>query len=146
MPDAAPVEEAVEAALRALHHRDRSAAQLDRRLEASGVEEGDRRRALELLERTGLVDDRRFAESRAASLAARGAGDALIRHDLAQAGVDEGVIADALSALESEHDRAGRIAARRGPSAKTARYLVGKGFAEEVVHSVIARDAEEALG
>jgi SOS response regulatory protein OraA/RecX len=106
----------------------------------------DRRRALETLERTGVVDDRRFAQSRASSLAERGAGDALIRHDLAQAGVDAEVIDHALDAIESEHDRARRIVARRGASAKTARYLVGKGFAEEVVRAAVAQDAEEPLG
>jgi len=146
VPDAAAAEEAVEAALRALRHRDRSTAQIERRLEASGVSEDARRSALETLVRTGLVDDRRFAEARAASLADRGAGDALVRHDLAQAGVEEGVVDDAIRALESERERARKIVARRGVGAKTARYLAGKGFSDDVVHEVVAHDADDALG
>jgi regulatory protein len=146
VPDAASAEDAVEAALRALRHRDRSAAQIDRRLEASGISEDARRSALETLVRTGLVDDRRFAEARAASLAERGAGDALVRHDLAQAGVDEGVVDDTIRGLESERERAQRIVARRGLGAKTARYLAGRGFSDDVVHGVVAQHADDALG
>ena len=42
------------------------------------------------VERAGLVDDARFAASRAALLAARGAGDAMIEDDLARKGVPAG--------------------------------------------------------
>jgi SOS response regulatory protein OraA/RecX len=138
--------DAVETALRALRHRDRSAAQIDDHLGARGISELDRSEVLATLTRTGLIDDRRFANVRAASLADRGAGDALIRHDLRLAGVDDGVIEDALSALEGERERAERIVARRGVAAKTARYLAGKGFPEDVVRAVVARAGEDALG
>jgi len=84
--------------------------------------------------------------TRAAGLADRGAGDALIRHDLALAGIDEDVIEHALAALDAEHARAERIVARRGADAKTARYLAGKGFSQDVVHAVVARAGEDALG
>ena len=146
MTDGATTEEAVEAALRALHHRDRSAGEIDRKLELRGVPEDERRSALETLIRTGLVDDRRFAETRAANLAARGAGDAFIRHDLARAGVAGEVIDGAIGALEGERERAEAIVARRGGGAKTARYLAGKGFSDDVVHAVVARGDDEPLG
>ena len=136
--------EAVETALRALRHRDRSAAQIDGYLEARGVSEHDRSEALATLSRTGLVDDRRFADTRAAGLAGRGAGDAFIRHDLRLAGVDDDVIEHALTALEDERERAERIVARRGVGLKTARYLAGKGFSEDVVHAVVARARDDA--
>ena len=68
---------AVDVALRALRHRDLSVRELEERLRAKGFGELEREEALETLERTGLLDDARFAESRARSLAARGAGDAL---------------------------------------------------------------------
>jgi regulatory protein len=139
-------DQAVDAALRALRHRDRSAAQIERHLEARGIARGAGSEALARLARTGIVDDRRFAERRAAALADRGAGDALIRHDLAGAGVDSELIGDAIGGLESESARVDRIVARRGASAKTARYLAAKGFAADVVHAVIARGADEALG
>jgi len=135
---------AVETALRALRHHDRSAAQIDCHLAARGISEHDRIEALATLSRTGLVDDRRFAEARAAGLAARGAGDAFIRYDLRLAGVDDDVIEHALTALEGERVRAERIVRRRGVGAKTARYLVGKGFSEDIVHAVVARAGDDA--
>jgi regulatory protein len=137
---------AVEAALRLLRHRDRSAAHVDHELTARGFGVGEREEALATLQRTGLVDDTRFAEQRVASLAARGAGDALIRHDLEAAGVARGVVEDALAGLEHEHERARRIVERRGASPKTARYLAGKGFSNDAIHTVIARAGDEPLG
>jgi len=136
----------VETALRSLRHRDRSAAQIEAYLEERGFSEGERREALETLVRTGLVDDRRFATARATALAGRGAGDALVRHDLMKAHLETEVVDAALEALESERDRAERIVARRGADAKTARYLAGKGFSEEVVRGVIAQSPGQALG
>jgi regulatory protein len=135
---------AVEAALRALRHRDLSARELDERLRARGFGESEREDALERVTRTGLLDDGRFAASRARSLAARGAGDAYIRHALYGAGVAEELVEDVLSDLEPELDRAHAIAARRGVSAKTARYLSGKGFSDEAIAGVVAgRDGDE---
>ena len=132
--------------MRLLRHRDRSAWQLDRELAARGVGEGAREEALATLARTGLVDDRRFAERRAETLAARGAGDALIAHDLAKAGVARDVVADAIRALEPEHERARRIVAKRGASAKSARYLAGKGFPDDLVRAAVAHGHDETLG
>ena len=100
--------------------------------------------ALATLARTGLVDDRRFAETRAGRLADRGAGNAFIRHDLLRAGIDADLVEHALSELESERERAERIVARRGLGAKTARYLAGKGFSDEVVHAAVARVDDDA--
>jgi regulatory protein len=110
------------------------------------VVESAREEALATLARTGLIDDRRFAERRAETLAARGAGDALIAHDLASAGVSHELVADAIDALEPEHERARRIVARRGASAKSARYLAGKGFADDVIRAAVARGQDEPLG
>ena len=82
--------DAVDAALRRSATATGVRAQIDEHLEERGFDEDERREALATLARTGLVDDRRFAEPRAAALAGRGAGDALIRHDLRGAGVDDG--------------------------------------------------------
>ena len=131
-------------ALRSLRHRDRSAAQIDDQLAARGVSEVERLEALATLARTGLVDDRRFADTRAEQLADRGAGNAFIRHDLLRAGVDAELVEHALSALDGEHERAERIVARRGSGAKTARYLAGKGFSDDVIHAVVARAGDDA--
>jgi regulatory protein len=145
-PTQGGADDAVEAALRLLRHRDRSVAQVERELASRGLNEDVREEALATLSRTGLVDDARFAEIRARTLAERGAGDALIRHDLATAGVAEALVESVLGALEPESERARRIVGRRGASAKTARYLAGKGFADDVVHAVVARAQDDELG
>jgi SOS response regulatory protein OraA/RecX len=137
----------VDTALRALRHRDLSAHELDERLRGKGFEEAERAEALETLERTGVLDDSRFAEGRARSLAARGAGDAAIRHALGLAGVAREIADDAIEALEPELERARTIAERRGAAdAKTARYLRGKGFSEEAVAGVVAASNANELG
>ena len=138
--------EAVEAALRSLRHRDRSVAQIDGQLASRGISEDDRADALATLARTGLVDDRRFAERRAEQLAERGAGDAFIRHDLQGAGVDSDLVEAALSGVAPEYERAERIVERRGSGSKTARYLAAKGFSHDTVHAVVARAGADPLG
>lgn len=138
--------DALEKAFRALRTRDRSIHELEQRLQASGVSEPDRRQAIETLVRTGLADDGRFAENRAATLAGRGAGDGLIRHELARAGVSPELIDDTLDGLEPEADRARLIVERRGAEPRTARYLAGKGFSEEVIAGAIAGPSSRELG
>lgn len=132
--------DAVETALRALRHRDRSVAELGARLEQRGVGEDARREALETLERIGYVDDERFARTRAEQLAARAAGDVLIRHDLEGRGIDAERVAEALEALEPERERALRIVESRGRTAKTARYLASRGFSHDAVEAAVAAD------
>ena len=137
---------AVDAALRALRHRDLSTRELEERLRAKGFDEAERNDAVATLERTGLLDDVRFAEWRARSLAARGAGDRAVRHALALAGVPGDVVEQALEALEPEHERATAIVSRRGTGPKTTRYLRAKGFSEDVVAGVVAASSGDELG
>jgi SOS response regulatory protein OraA/RecX len=137
------VDAALEAALAALRRRDYSVRQLEERLRARGLPEEAREGAVESLLRTGLLDDRRFAEVRASALAERGAGDALVRHELASAGIDAEIVEDAVSLLEPEPERAARIVARRGPGARTARYLAAKGYADDVARAVAGRSGDE---
>ena len=127
-------------AMRALRFRDRTAAELQARLEQRGVGEAEREEALETLERIGYVDDERFARRRAEQLAERGSGDALIRDDLERRGVAADVVDLALGVLEPERERALRIAASRGRSVKTARYLASRGFGEETLDGFVAAE------
>ena len=127
-------------AIRVLRFRDRTAAELQARLEQRGVGEAEREQALETLERIGYVDDERFARMRAEQLADRGSGDALIRDDLERRGVADDVIELAIEALEAERPRAARIADRRGRSVKTARYLASRGFGEEALDGLVAAE------
>jgi len=129
----------------ALARRERSRVELEARLERAGVREADRRDSLDRAARAGLVDDRRFAQARASTLAERGAGDALILEDLADHGVEEGAARSAVSELEPEVTRAARIVARRGRTAKTLRYLAARGFGEESVEDLVADLKDRAL-
>lgn len=139
-------DEAVETALRALRHRDRSVAEVDARLEARGLPAAERARALETLERVGYVDDARFARARAAALAERCAGDASIRRDLEGRGVAPEHVEAALAELEPEAERAARAVARRGRGARTARWLASRGFGEAAIEAAVASDGRDALG
>ncbi len=128
---------ALEAAGKALSHRDRSAAGLAAQLERRGVRPNERAVAVETMSRLGYLDDDRFAASRATSLAARAYGNEAIRFDLEQQGVGEEQIADAIDNLPSELERAHAIVEAAGATAKTARRLAGKGFAAEAIESAI---------
>lgn len=141
-----PSESAVDTALRVLRHRDRSAAEIRERLEEAGYAPEERDEAMDTLIRTGLVDDARFAALRAQALAERGAGDIRIRYELRRASVPAELMDDALESVEPEALRARSIVARRGPGAKTARFLRGKGFSDEIVAGVVAGDHEDELG
>jgi len=136
---------AVETALRALRARDRSVFELESRLQQRGVGTTEQRETLELLARLGYVDDERFARSRAESLARRNCGDEMIRADLESRGVAAGRIDAALAGLEPERERAERIVASRGSSAKTARFLAARGFSQDAVETVVAPEEAEAV-
>ena len=138
--------EAVDAAARALRHRDLSRVELDRRLERRGIPEVDREAALAALGRAGLVDDGRTAAARADALAGRGYGDLAIRHDLEQRGYAADAVEAALEALPDEVQRAQALVARRGATLATARRLAGRGFAADVIEAVLGRAVAEDAG
>ncbi len=127
--------EALAAAASALRHRDLSRHALDARLARRSVTPLERADALQVLERAGLVDDARFGETRARTLAERGWGDAAIRADLEQQGVPAGLVGPALAALSPEAERARVLVRRRGGSVATARWLARKGFGEDAVEA-----------
>jgi SOS response regulatory protein OraA/RecX len=131
-------ESALAVATRALARRDFSERGLRERLRRAGVDPVETEDALGALLRAGLVNDRRFALSRAGSLAERGKGDAAIRYDLEQQGLATDQIEAALASLDSERERAEPVIARRGLGPATARLLARRGFAEEAVDSAVA--------
>ena len=142
---AEPDRAAVDAALRALATRDLSVHDLDRKLGERGFGDREREAALETLERTGVLDDERVSRNRAETLAARGAGNALIRHDFRRAGVTPELVEAAVRQLEPEAVRARAVVARRGAGPKTVRYLASKGFSDDVVAD-IASDEPSGIG
>jgi regulatory protein len=131
------VSQARELALRALNHRDRSRRELEQRLGRAGIPADERDEALDELAATGLLSDARFAEARARGLAAKNAGDSLIRNDLRRHGIDRDAIEEILESLEGESERAARIFERRGGGDRALRYLTGKGFSRESLEALV---------
>lgn len=129
--------EALDVAARALRYRDLSTVAVQQRLERAGVPSTVRDETLNVLDRAGVVDDGRFATTRAQGLADRGYGDEAIRHDLDRQGVAPELVASALTALPTEIERARDIVDRRGPGPRTARYLASKGFGEDAVEVAV---------
>ena len=132
--------EALGVAGRALRRQDLSKRGIAERLARASVAPAAVEESLAVLARAGLVDDTRFARTRAGTLAERGYGDATIRHDLGRKGVAPEVIQQALESLEAEAERARRLVERRGPGVKTARYLASKGFGEEALEAAAGAD------
>jgi len=139
--------EALQTAGRALRLHDLSAKALDERLARRSVAPAARAEAVEALKRTGILDDGRFAAGRAEALAGRDYGNGAIRADLGRQGVDREHTEAAIAGLERESSRAERIAARRGRTSGTARYLVTRGFevesVEAAVGELVAGDPED---
>jgi SOS response regulatory protein OraA/RecX len=132
--------EALAVAGRSLRAHDLSTRSLEERLRRRNVSPDARRDALGALERAGVVDDRRFASSRALALAGRGYGDAAIAADLERRGIAPEVTADALAALAPEAERAREVVATRGAGAKTARFLTARGFGGDAVEAAFGAD------
>lgn len=129
--------EALAVAGRALRARDLSRGRLAERLEQRAVSPAAAAESLATLERAGLLDDQRVAQTRARALAERGWGDEAIRHRLRSEALQETVVEDAVAALEPERERARPLIARRGTGPRTARYLAGRGFGEEAVEAAL---------
>jgi regulatory protein len=132
--------EALAVAGRALRRQDLSERGIAQRLARASVAPAAAEESLAVLSRAGLVDDARFARSRAGTLAERGYGDLAIRHDLERQGVGREPIQEALESLEAETARARRLVERRGPGPSTARYLASKGFGEGALEAATGAD------
>jgi regulatory protein len=129
---------ALEAAARALAHRDRSAANLTAYLERHGTAPEEASRAVERLQEAGYVDDARFAGSRAQALAGRGYGDEGVRFELERDGVQPEEIDAALASLPPENERALRLVqAAKAPTAAVRR-LAAKGFSRDSIEAALA--------
>jgi SOS response regulatory protein OraA/RecX len=128
--------EALTVATRVLSAADQSTRVLDERLSRRGVAPQVRAEAVSILERSGLLDDRRAAVSRAQALAERGYGDGAIRADLERRGFDSDPADEAVGELVPETERAKAIVRRWGLSLRTARALTAKGFSPETVEVV----------
>jgi regulatory protein len=129
---------ALEAAAKALAHRDRSAANLTAYLERHGAAPEEASRAVAQLQEAGYVDDARYASSRAQALAGRGYGDEGVRFELERDGVHADEIDAAVASLPPERERA--LSLVRAAKARTAaiRRLAAKGFSRDSIEAALA--------
>jgi SOS response regulatory protein OraA/RecX len=129
---------ALEAATKALVHRDRSAASLTAYLEQRGTAPEEAADAVERLRQAGYVDDGRYASARAETLAARGYGDDAVRFELERDGVGAEEVEAALAALPPERERALRLVGAAASSPAALRRLAAKGFSPDSVEAALA--------
>jgi len=129
--------EALSQASRLLARRDLTERGLDDELQRRRVAPAARRATVSRLREAGAVDDARLAHRRAEVLAARGAGNLLIRADLESRGVAPDLVESALAQLPAERNRVQTIVSARGSGPATARYLARKGFDEDAVEAAL---------
>lgn len=131
-------------ATRTLAASGRSRRELEQRLARAGHAGATRAEALATLDRAGLVDDARLAESRAELLARRGYGDAAIRADLGRRLFDRETAAAAVAALEPEPERLRRLLEAQSVTPQLLRRLAGRGFSRDAVDEIASLFAPEA--
>ena len=135
---------ALATATRSLAASDRSQRALEQRLRRAGHSSAARADALASLDRAGVLDDARLAESRAELLARRGYGDAAIRADLRKRLIPAETAADAVAALEPELARARRLLEGESLTPARLRRLGTRGFSRDTVDEVATTFALEA--
>lgn len=113
-----------EAALRLLARREHSRRELETKLAGRGWHQTDIGQAVTELAEAGLQSDARFAESFARQRADRFYGPRRILAELAQRGIDSGLAAEALDALEVDfHELAADFYHRKyGPADRVPDY------------------------
>lgn len=153
-----PLERAQAACLRVLAHHARTEAQIRRRLERDGLS-GQADEAVAWLRRLGYLDDAAWARARARALLAPGClGPRAALHRLVAAGIPAAAAGRAVDevlrgpegevgrgeaelqlcrALAGHRARAPLDALDARARARLARFLLGRGFAEEVVARVM---------
>lgn len=139
-------------ALRYLSAREHSRAELERKLRPYEESSGELARVLDALEAKDFINPARVVESVINSRSRR-MGQARIRQELQAKGISPELAAPALQALKStEYSRALGLWQRRygGPPADAAsrarqqRFLLGRGFAHDLVHRLLSGRPLEA--
>jgi regulatory protein len=142
---------AKESAFRLLGYRDRSRAELGRKLRDRGYPAAVASAVVARLEELGIVDDQRFAASWVRSRAAQGMGARRIARELGQKGVAAETIDAALAPEASEetqlqaavHALRGKVATDPRQRDRLVRRLVTKGFDLRTAIRAVGSSAEE---
>ncbi len=140
--------EAYDRAVRLLGQREHATVELERKLVSKAFAAPIVQRVLEELQAQSLQSDARFVEVFVRSRLARGYGPVRIRQDLAQRGVDEILIEEALTqslefwldvAEQSRQKRFGELPGEGDPTlwGKQARFLARRGFPSDVIYRLL---------
>ena len=147
------MDEPLALALQALSRKERTVAEMGSWLHARGVDSDEVEAVVGHLAETGTLDDRRFAVQYAEDKRhLAGWGEERIRMALAQRGVDEAHISEALAAGdEDETSRAVAALNTRGCALSDALernrafgFLVRRGYSAEVAYEAIRRASPDA--
>ena len=131
-------------ATRLLRAGGRSRGELEQRLSRARHSDSAREEAVGALERAGVLDDARLAESRAELLARRGYGDTAIRADLRRRLIPAESAADAVAALEPEVVRIRPLLEGKSVTPALLRRLAGRGFSRDTLDEIAVAFAQEA--
>ena len=137
-----PAQSAMEDAIKYLHRRDYSAAELSERLEGK-YETQVIQDVLARLQAAGLVSDQRVIDSLLARHRDRkNIGDLKLREQLRKLGVPEEIIEQTIShEIAPEEVRATELVKAKyktpTPAAKIGRFLYSRGFDESTIESVL---------
>jgi SOS response regulatory protein OraA/RecX len=131
-------------ATRVLAASGRSRRELEQRLSRARHSDLARDEAVGALQRAGVLDDARLAESRAEQLARRGYGDAAIRSDLRRRLISAEEAAAAVAALEPELGRVRVLVEGQAVTPALLRRLAGRGFSRDTLEEIAAAFAQEA--
>ena len=148
-----------EAALRLLNTRMRSRKELAQRLSQKGYSDEVVEQVLDVLLRTGVVDDDQFARAWVTDrLRLRPAGMGLLRSELRRKGISDEIITRILDEHkdDDETERAWMLLSKRktrytGIDPQVARrrmmgFLARRGFDGQTMHTVVRRMLEETKG
>jgi SOS response regulatory protein OraA/RecX len=130
-------------ATRLLAASGRSRRELEQRLARARHSDSARAEAVGALERAGVLDDARLAESRAELLARRGYGDAAIRADLSRRLIPAEEAARAVAALEPELARIRRLFEGQAVTPALLRRLAGRGFSRDTLEEIASAFAQD---
>jgi SOS response regulatory protein OraA/RecX len=131
-------------ATRLLAASGRSRGELEKRLSRARHSDEAREEAVGALERAGVLDDARLAESRAERLARRGYGDAAIRSDLRRRLIPAEQATAAVAALEPEIARVRVLVDGQTVTPALLRRLASRGFSRDTLEEIAAAFAQEA--
>lgn len=137
------LDKAVDKALATLAKAERTRAEVQTRLESGGFEPETIAAAIQKLEAWGYLDDHRVAKREVDNLAP-GIGKSRIRARITHRGVEEEIVDQVIQKVDdqSELEKANTLLKKRflpdGDPAKAGRFLLQRGFEEEIVRTAIA--------